>query len=179
MTELAKRYGGSLYELAAEEALESQLLEELQAVTNCFQQEPEYIRLLSAPQLPKADRRKLLDEAFGGQAHPYIVNFLKILCDEGHLRELNGCAAAYRKCYNKAHGILEVVATSAVALDAAAQEKLRAKLVSMTGKTIELTCKVDADLLGGIRLDMDGKQLDGTVRHRLDALKTSIAGAAI
>lgn len=179
MTELAKRYGGALYELAADEQLEVQLLEELDFAAECFRQEPDYLRLLSAPNLPKKERCALLDEAFGKALHPYIVNFMKLLCEEGVMREIAGCARTYRTLYNKAHDILEVTATSAVALDAAAQEKLRAKLAASTGKTIDLTVKVDPALLGGIRLDMDGVQMDGTVRHRLDAMRQSISGVVM
>ena len=40
MTELAKRYGGSLYDLAAEEQLTDQLLAELDVALDCFNQEP-------------------------------------------------------------------------------------------------------------------------------------------
>ena len=178
MTEFAKRYGGSLYELAAEEKLDEQIMQELDTVVAGINAGPGYLRLLSAPNLPKQERRALLDEAFAG-AHPYTVNFLKVLCDEGALRELPGCARAYRDLYNAAHGILEVTAASAVDLDAAAREKLTRALESRTGKKIELTVKVEPDLLGGIRLDMGGVQLDGTVRHRLEALKSQLAAATL
>ena len=64
MTELAKRYGGSLYELAAEEHLEARLLEELDGAAACIRAEPAYLRLLSTPSIPKKERCALLDEAF-------------------------------------------------------------------------------------------------------------------
>ena len=126
-----------------------------------------------------AGRNTQLDQAFGGSVHLYLVNFLKILCDEGALRELSGCARAYRVRYNHDHGILEVTAVSAVELEDAAREKLRAKLAAMTGKTIELTVRVEPSVLGGIRLDMEGTRLDGTVRHRLDALRADIANVML
>ncbi len=179
MTELAKRYGGSLYDLAVEEGLESRLLQELDLAAEIFRREPDYLRLLSTPSIPKKERTALLDQAFGGSVHLYLVNFLKILCDEGALRELSGCARAYRVRYNHDHGILEVTAVSAVELEDAAREKLRAKLAAMTGKTIELTVRVDPSVLGGIRLDMEGTRLDGTVRHRLDALRADIANVML
>lgn len=178
MTELAKRYGGSLYELAAEEKLDGQILAELDTAVASFQAEPAYLRLLSAPNLPKKDRRALLDEAFAG-AHPYTVNFLKVLCDEGALRELPGCARAYRDLYNADHGILEVTAAAAVNLDDAERAKLTRALEARTGKKVQLTVKVEPGLLGGVRLDMGGVQLDGTVRHRLEALKNRLAEATL
>ena len=179
MTEIARMYGGSLYDLAAEEGLETRILEELDAVADILKQDPEYLHLLSIPSIPKKERCALLDEAFRGKVHLYVLNFVKILCEKGTLRELPGCAAAYRKRYNKAHGILEVTAVSAVALPAEKQAKLREKLAAMTGKTIDLTVKVDPSVLGGLRLDLDGTRLDGTVRRRLDAIRTDIGSAVL
>ena len=53
------------------------------------------------------------------------------------------------------------------------------KFITATGKTIDLQCRVDPGVLGGIRLDMDGTELDGTVKNRLSGLRTSIASAAL
>ena len=71
-----------------------------------FKANPDYLRLLSTPSIPKRERCGLLDEALRDQVHLYVLNFLKILCEKGTLRELSGCARAYRVRYNQAHGIL-------------------------------------------------------------------------
>ena len=92
MTAAAKRYGGSLFELAAEEHLDDCILQELDTAAACIAAEPAYLRLLSLPSIPRAQRRALLDEAFGPQMHPYTVNFLKLLCDDGLIRQLPACA---------------------------------------------------------------------------------------
>jgi F-type H+-transporting ATPase subunit delta len=179
MTETAKMYGGSLYDLAAEEGIEAQLLEEVDAVASLLKANPDYLRLLSMPSLPKKERCALLDEAFRGRVHPYILNFTKLLCENGTLRELAGCARAFRVRYNKAHGVVEATAVSAVALTAAQTDALQKRLAAVTGKQVDLTVKVDPSVLGGIRLDMEGVQLDGTVRNRLNTLQHSIADATL
>ena len=179
MTELAKRYGGSLYELAAEENLTDELLQQLRTAVNSIAAEPQYLRLLSTPSVPKKERCALLDEALRGQVHLYVLNFLKILCEHGTLRELPGCARAYRIRYNAAHGILEATATSAVPLTEEQKTALRQKLEATTGKTIHLAAKVDKAVLGGIRLDIEGTELDGTVQNRLATLRRNIAAATL
>ena len=179
MTETAKMYGGSLYDLAAEEGLETRILGELDEVQQLLKQNPDYLRLLSTPSIPKKERCGLLDEALRGQVHLYVLNFLKILCEKGTLRELSGCARAYRIRYNQAHGILEAMAISAVPLTEQQRAALHAKLESLTGKTIDLKTKVDAKVLGGIRLDLEGTELDGTVQNRLAALRRDIAAVTL
>ena len=178
MTETAKMYGGSLYDLAAEEGLETRILGELDEVQQLLKQNPDYLRLLSTPSIPKKERCALLDKAFEG-AHPYLVSFLKLLCEEDLLGELPGCLRAYQDRYNVDHNILEVTAVSAIALTAPSREKLLAKLQKMTGKNIALTETVDPAVLGGLRLDMDGTRLDGTVQRHLERLRTEIDGAVL
>ena len=179
MTETARMYGGSLYDLAAEEGLEDRILEDLDSAAAIFKDDPEYLHLLSIPSIPKKERCALLDEALRGQVHLYVLNFLKILCEHGTLRELPGCARAYRIRYNAAHGILEATATSAVPLTEEQKTALRQKLEATTGKTIDLTAKVDKAVLGGIRLDIEGTELDGTVQNRLATLRRNIAAATL
>ena len=179
MTETAKMYGGSLYDLAAEEGLETRILGELDEVQQLLKQNPDYLRLLSTPSIPKKERCGLLDEALRDKVHLYVLNFLKILCEKGTLRELPGCARAYRVRYNEAHGILEATATTAVAMTEAQEKSLHEKLEKLTGKTIDLKTKVDAKVLGGIRLDIEGTELDGTVQNRLATLRKDIASVTL
>ena len=151
----------------------------LDAVADILKQDPEYLHLLSIPSIPKKERCALLDEAFRGKVHLYVLNFVKILCEKGTLRELPGCARAFRVKYNQAHGILEATAVTAVPMSADQTARLHEKLEAVTGKTIDLRTKVDAAVLGGIRLDIEGTELDGTVKNRLASLRRSIAGITV
>lgn len=171
MTQTAQTYGESLYELARDEHLGEEILSQLQTVADLLQENPQYVTLLSLPSLPKKERCGALDESFRGQIHPYLLNFLKILTENGTISQLNGCKEAYRRRYNEDNGIVEVTAVTAIPLTEPAREKLRARLAESTGKTILLHDRIDPDVIGGIRLEMSGMHLDGTVRSRLDSLQ--------
>ena len=179
MTEIARMYGGSLYDLAAEEGLDGRILEELDQAAALLKSNPEYLHLLSIPSIPKKERCGLLDEALRGRVHPYLLNFLKILCEKGTLRELPGCARAYRLRYNQAHGILEAAAVTAVPMTEDQTARLHEKLEAVTGKKIDLKTKVDPAVLGGIRLEIEGTELDGTVKNRLASLRNTIASITV
>ena len=79
MTKTARVYGGSLYDLAAEEKLDGQIMEQMIAVRQIFRENPGYLKLLGEPAIPEDERLKMIEEAFGGQAERYLVNFLKLL----------------------------------------------------------------------------------------------------
>jgi len=163
-------YGQSLYALAKEEGLEERILQELQVLEACFENQPDYLKLLSAHELSKEERTGLLDESFRGKVHIYVLNFLKLLTEKGCIRHFSACCRAYREQYNLDRDILEVRAVSAVALTQDQRQRLTDKLTAMTGKTITLICREDPAVLGGIRLSYDGKQVDGTVQGRLEVM---------
>ena len=170
MSQAANNYGQALFELAKEENLDAVILKQMEVLNISFSQEPGFLRLLAAPNLSKSERCDILDESFRGKVEPYLLNFMKILMEKGYIRLFPDCFKAYRNAYNAEHGILCVKAVSAVELSAAQKEKLTKKLESITGKTIQLENRLDPKVLGGIRLDYDGIQVDGTVQSRLDAV---------
>ena len=170
MTQAANTYAQALYDLAKDEGLGKTILSELTVLKGVFADTPQYSKLLSTPDIPKQERCGILDEAFRGKVHPYVLNFLKILTEKGYIRQFPDCCDAYRGFYNEDNGILVVKAQSAVALTDAQKQKLTAKLIATTGKTIDLQCSIDSAVLGGLRLSYDGKQVDGTVKNRMDAI---------
>ena len=179
MTEVGTVYGEALYSLACEEGLSETILQQLKVLDSCFAQEPDFIRLLGTPNLPKTDRCQILDDSFRGKVEPYVLNFLKILTEKGYMRQFPDCVSAYRELYNKDNGILPVTAVTAVALTESQTQKLTAKLQSITGKKIELTNKLDPQVLGGMRLYYDGKRVDDTVSHRLDAVRAMLQNTVL
>ena len=171
MTQIGSVYGEALYSLTAEENLSSQVLEELSVLEQSFHAEPDFIRLLCTPNLSVQERCNILDDSFRSIVHPYVLNFLKILTEKGYMRHFFDCCKAFEESYNRDNGILPVTAITAVPLNPAQVEKLTAKLCHITGKQIKLLSRVDPQVLGGVRLDYDGKRLDDTVSHRLDAVR--------
>ena len=179
MTQVGAVYGEALYDLAKGEGLDSLIAQQLDVLEEAFRQEPDFLRLLASPNLSKPERCAILEESFRDQIHPYVLNFLKILTERGYAKQFSLCCTAFRDHYNADHGILPVTAVSALALTQEQQQKLMEKLAAMTGKTIALTNRVDPTVLGGIRLDYSGKQLDDTVAHRLDTLRSLLKNTVL
>ena len=177
MTELANEYGTGLWELAAEEHLTDDLLEQLSTLKQCFAEDPDYLRLLSNRALGKDERLSLLDEAFSGRVHPYLLSFLKLLCERGALSEFAGCEAVYREHYNEFNGIQVAVVTSSRPLKADQLTRLQHRLEEISGHRVELKEKTDPQVLGGLLVEMDGKRYDNTVRSRLGDISRMLTGA--
>ncbi len=179
MTQIAVTYAQALYDLAKDENLTEAILTQLQALQEGFSAEPDFLRLLSTPGLSKEERCGIVDASFREKVHTYVLSFLKILVEKGYVRHFADCCKAYKTLYNEDHGILPVLAVTAVALNDTQKQKLTAKLETITGKTVELENRVDATVLGGVRLDYDGKRVDGTVQNRLDTIASLLKNTVL
>ena len=179
MTQAGSVYGEALYALAVEERLSAQILDELSVLAQSFRAEPDFIRLLCTPNLSVQERCNILDDSFRGKVQPYVLNFLKILTEKGYMRHFFDCCKAFEESYNRDNGILPVTAITAVSLNPAQAEKLTAKLCQITGKQVKLRNRVDPEVLGGVRLDYDGKRLEDTLAHRMAAIRELLGSSVL
>ena len=179
MTQIGTVYGQALYDLAKAESLSDEILRQLEVLREAFDREPDFLRLLAAPNLSKEERCGILDDSFREKVHPYVLNFLKILTEKGYSRQFPNCAEAYREQYNLDNDILPVKAVTAISLTPEQARKLSEKLSAITGKAVVLQNRVEPGILGGVRLDYDGKRLDDTVAHRLDAIRGMLSSTVL
>ena len=178
MTELAREYGDGLYALTEEEKISREVLEQLLALKDLFREQPDFVRLLGNMSLSKEERVKMLDRVLRGQIHPYLLNFLKILCERCALNESEGCLTAFKTLYNPAHGIVEATVTTAVPLDDEQRARMAEKLSKMTDKLVVLNEKVDESLIGGVLLEMNGQRYDNTLKNRLKSIHSAMVQGA-
>lgn len=175
MTEYARVYGGSLYDLAAEEQLTDAIKEQMLEIKQLFRENPDYIKLLSEPSIKKEERTDLIEKAFGAEAERYLINFIKILCERSLLNEYEGCCDEFTRRYNIDHNIAEALVTSAVALTDAQVKALTSKLEKTSGKKISLVCKVNPAVVAGIKVELEGVELDGSVQGRLNDMSRKLS----
>lgn len=176
MTKYAKTYGGALYDLAAEDHLTKEILGDLSKVLAVLNEFPDYIKLMQTPSVQKSEKHDLIDEAWKGNLNPYTINFMKLLCDNGKFSEIKSCEEEYHRRFNEDHNIIVAHAVSAAPISDELKEKLVKALAAKTQKTVELTVTVDESLIGGMKLELEGVQLDGTVSYHLGAIKNLLKG---
>ena len=179
MTTAANEYARALYSLAEDESIQEEIYPQVMEAERLLEAEPVFLKILGAPNIAREERCGMIDKCFGRAVHPYLANTMKLMTEKGYAFMLPECFRAYDKLYQDGHGIITVKAYTAVALTAVQAEKLVRKLQTMTGKQIRLENIIRPECLGGVRLDMDGRQIDDTVRHRLDEVRDLLSAAAL
>lgn len=179
MTGAMEQYAIALYDLAQEAGTTPSVLKDVAMVNGLFLQNPAYVKITSAPALPKEERVGLVFAAFAGKIDRQLLNVLRIFAEKRWLHGFAAFEAAFTQKYNQENGVLPVCATTAVPMAAAQQQALKKRLEEITGKALEMQYKVDPAILGGVALKMETASIDGSVERKLEILKKRLEDSVI
>jgi F-type H+-transporting ATPase subunit delta len=171
MTEISKEYAVALFMLAAENNILSEYKDQLKRIKDLLQDNPDYIDVLESPAIPLSERIELVDKAFSEGYHEYIVSFIKLLCENRHVKKLCSCINEFIELARSAQNCIVATVYYVEPLTKAQQEKLNAKLEKISGKNVEVVYVEDRSLIGGIKIKLDDKLLDGSLSGRLNKVK--------
>lgn len=171
MTEISKEYGAALFMLAREEGQEDAFLSATQVVKEALTSEPQFLVLLASPSVSLQERLGVIDTTFGGSVPNHILSFIKLLCEKGRVACLLEAFEEYKALLDASRRVYVARVISALALTEAEQEKLTEKLEKMLKGKVRCEYEIDPSLLGGVIVEMDGKIMDGSLRHRLFEMK--------
>ena len=179
MNDYIRIYTDAVYSLAKEEDMLGQFLNDMRAVRDILNEYPEYTALADAPTVETGERIELLDKAFRGQVSAYVLNFMKVLAEKRRMHMFEQCFNAFSARYNEEYNIVHVQAITAAALSEKMTNVLKEKLTATLGKTVILTNTGDPACMGGIIMRYENKQIDGSVRARLETLRNQLTSAII
>lgn len=135
---------------------------------------PEVRAIASNPRASKAQVERLMEGLMGAQANEQQHNFVRVLVENRRLLILPEIAAIFESLRAEAEKTVNVVVDSAFELSAAQQEKIVASLRKRMGLEINLTCKVNKELLGGVVIRAGDKVIDGSARTRLGEMANAL-----
>ncbi len=171
MTQTNKEYASALFGLATENNSVDQYEKSLIEIGNIFKENPDYIKVLESPAIPLSERIAFIDSAFAGTYTEYLVSFIKVLCENGHIKGICSCIDAFcdlvRIYKNRTIATVYYVEP----LTEEQKNALVEKLQKISGKIIEPEFIKDETLIGGIKVQIDDKIIDGSIKNRLNRAK--------
>ncbi len=167
---IARVYAAALYEAAREDGHVEQVKRDLGEFVRATEQSEELRQFLTAEEISDVRKTDVLMHLTEG-GDELFRNLIRLIVDKSREGELTGIYRAFVDLVEEAEGLVHVEVVSAVPLTQSLQEALKAKIESSLQKTVELSLKVDENVLGGIRLRIGDRVVDATVRHRLERLR--------
>lgn len=174
MKQTYREYAEALFMLALEENRCDEISLALTQIEAAVIENPQYLDLLDSPAIPLSERLSLIDEAFSG-SEQYVVSLIKLLCENGHIRSFSLCKEEFEALLEFNQGKIEAKVYSAVELTEQQKTALCKKLSKLSGKDVFASYILDEDLIGGLRVEMDGNVYDGSISSSLNSVKDVIS----
>ena len=177
MQEVARVYAEALFEAAKEKGSLERVHEELGQVADAVAENQDLQVFLFSPYFSSQEKKEGLRRAVTG-ASPELANFLDLLAEKHRLPVLMRIRREFEELWEKENRRINVTVTSAIELDPAVVGRVGDEIERQTGQTVDLKSRVDAEILGGIVLQVGNMVLDASIRNRLEKLKKNVAMAA-
>jgi F-type H+-transporting ATPase subunit delta len=171
---VAGTYAEALYQAAADKGAVADVSADLAGLGAVLAGDSEVGRVLANPQV-ESRVKKAAVAALAGSVSPLSVNLLQVLIDRGRLEDLAPISASFEVRVADAEGRIPVEVTTAIPLPDDLRAQVAARIQEQTGKTPEITERVDPEIIGGLVLRVGGVVTDASVRGRLDGLRRSIS----
>ncbi len=172
---VAQRYAQSLFELADESGVSSQIEAELVGLQALIDSSPDFQRLISSPVFSAEEQLRAVSSIADKAGMSGLAgNFLRVVAQNRRLFAVPAMIRAYREIAAAARGEVTAEVTSAHALTPAQQEELAATLRTVAGKDVTIQARVDPALLGGLVVRLGSRQIDTSLRTKLNMLELAL-----
>lgn len=176
---IARRWVRALFELALEAKEADRVLDDLRAFDAKLAAEGETRALLLDPRATVAVKKAAVEKLLPASARPLTRDFAAMALDRGREEILAYAHEEFAASLREERGEAVAEVVSAAPLDAESKTALLAKLEELTRKRITLQERVDANVLGGVRVRVGSLLLDGTVRRRLAGMRDELLRVAL
>ncbi|MGN6867563.1 MAG: ATP synthase F1 subunit delta [Solirubrobacteraceae bacterium] len=176
MEEIAQVWARALFEVAKEHDLLDKVREQLGAFVDALGENRDLMVFFFSPYFSTQEKKDGLKRAVT-DAEPVLMNFLEALIERHRMPALFRIKARYEVLWEDERDLLPVEVTSAVELDKSTVSSIGERIGEQTKRTVELSSRVDPDILGGIVLRVGNVILDASIRNRLEQLRKQVARA--
>ncbi|NTV89435.1 MAG: ATP synthase F1 subunit delta [Clostridiales bacterium] len=171
-----KRYAEALISIASEQNALEEYQRELSDLSGIYMAEDTYREFLLDPGTDKAKKNASIEAVFKGRIRPELVSLLKLLSDKGSISSLPGISRNFAQMADEKRNILNIEITAFEPLENAQLELLSEKFRKQyNAASVKATMTIDKKLLGGIRVRIGDKLIDGSAAGSLRTLKGLLA----
>jgi F-type H+-transporting ATPase subunit delta len=171
---VARRYARAIYKVSHAQNKIAEVREDLGAFVEAYGDSADLRGFLAHPGIPRQSKAKLIEDMVGDGI---AADFIKFLIEKGRLPLLPVIYRGFLRVYRREAGIITVEVTSALSLSGGLRERLKQALARSTGRKVEVSAVIDEATIGGLKLRVGDRVVDGTIASRLEGIRKTMAGA--
>lgn len=168
---LSKRYAQALFDLAEEFKILDKVESDLRLVGEVFAENRELRVIVANPVIDAHKKVKILDSIFESSVQELSIKFLRLITNKGREKYIPYICEAFDEIYKEFKNILPVNIITAQKADSKIKAEISNKLKEATKMNIELSEKINEDIIGGFVIDFQDYQYDASIINQLNKLK--------
>jgi F-type H+-transporting ATPase subunit delta len=175
--EIAEVYSRALFDVAQEHDILDDVHEQLGQFADELDKNRDLQVFFFSPYFSSQEKKEGIGKMLEG-ANEHFQRFLELLAERHRMPAIFRIRREFDGLYAEERKLLPVTITSAVELDKDTLKEIGKKIEDNTGRTVNLTTKVDPNVIGGLVMRVGNVVMDGSIRARLERLRKQVAKAA-
>ena len=172
-TRAAIRYAKAILEIADSKKAASQVSADMALISSTINTNAELNTFIQSPTINVEQKESALLEVFAN-VNAVTKSLFRLLLENKRFEILDAIALEYNKLFDIMNGVEVAKVTTAIAMDAALEAKVSAKIATFSDKKITIENTIDPSIIGGFILRIGDKQYNGSVANRLQVLKREL-----
>lgn len=170
---VAERYAGALFDLALDEGALEAIEADIAALRAAIDASADLRHVLRSPVYDIEDKtRAMMSLAEKAGFSLLTRNFLGLIARNRRLFALPAIIDAFAARLAAHRGEIAAQAVAPVPLNDEQTKRLRHELEAMVGRAVNLTVRVDPELLGGLVVKIGSTMIDSSLKTKLNRLKS-------
>ena len=173
-SQVAERYGQALFELAKESGELVRWGQQARGFAAVVEENPQLLDFFNAVKISAEEKKQMVNTLFAGQVDNMLVHFLDLLIDKKRTKHTVEILRQFISLENAERGVAEGVVYSARKLAKEDVARIEQAMAKRQGQNLELTNRVDPRLISGIKVVIGNEVIDGSMKSKIESLKSEL-----
>ena len=171
---LAKLYSNILFECAKDMSALNEVRDSISKIDNLVRSNADLKSFVQSKRLLKEDKLKVLEKVLGSSIHGLVLGVISYMSGMQTNKTIGLIKKYYHERYKNINNQVSVQAIVSNNLNEKETTKLKENLDKVLGKDADLTIKVDASIIGGIKLRVENTFLDASIKSQIKNIKLDL-----
>jgi len=171
---VGRRYAQALFDLAIENNELESLEIQVDGVVQILLTNADFVGVINHPHITTAEKMDIISNAFNGELSNTLMGLLHVVFNKNREVDLLDMLQSFLLKAKEYRGIVTAKISSSMPLSDAQVEKIITTLSKNLDKQVEIEKIVDESLIGGLRIEVNGRVVDGTIKNQLSIMKKQL-----
>lgn len=171
---IAVRYAKAIFSLAREKDVIDSLKEDMELISNVCFNSTDFNLLIETPVVKTSEKSRLISKIFENKTQQLTIDFLKLIVNNNREIFIPSITRNTLNFIRQEKNIKSAVITTATKIDKSIIEEVETILEKELGGKVELSSQIKPDIIGGLILRIDDKQMDASVNTQLKKMKQQL-----